>query len=98
MKRTMTNTLLTLHDPPAAVRYHAQGLWRDETLYALLAKHAAARPNDYALRDGATRLPWRWLHRTHHGQPWILLQSSQSGAKCAPRMRLIQVISRRPNP
>ena len=55
----MTSTLLTLHDPAAARRYYAQGLWRDETLYALLARHAAERPDDFALRDGARRLTWR---------------------------------------
>jgi acyl-CoA synthetase len=57
----MTNTLLTLHDPEAARRYYAAGLWRDETLYTLLAKHAAARPDAFALRDGARRLTWRTL-------------------------------------
>ena len=35
----MTNTLLTLHDPEAA-RYYAEGLWRADTLYTLLARHA----------------------------------------------------------
>ena len=33
----MTNTLLTLHDPEAARRYYAEGLWRADTLYTLLA-------------------------------------------------------------
>ena len=55
----MTNTILTLHDPAAARRYYAAGLWRDETMYALLAAHAAARPDAYALRDGTRRLTWR---------------------------------------
>lgn len=57
----MTNTLLTLHDPAAARRYYAGGLWRDDTFYALLRRHAAARPNDFALRDGAKRLTWAAL-------------------------------------
>src|SRR5439155_21248424 len=57
----MTNTLLTLHDPAAARRYYAAGLWRDETLYALLERHAAARPEAFALRDRAQRLTWRAL-------------------------------------
>ncbi len=57
----MTNTILTLHDPAAARRYYAAGLWRDETMYALLAAHAAARPDAYALRDGTRRLTWREL-------------------------------------
>src|SRR5947209_11163439 len=54
----MTNTLLTLHDPAAARRYYAAGLWRDDTFYTLLAKHAAERPDDFALRDGSRRLSW----------------------------------------
>jgi acyl-CoA synthetase len=57
----MTNTLLTLHDPAAARRYYAEGLWRADTLYMLLEQHAARRPDDFALRDGATRLTWRAL-------------------------------------
>src|SRR5438105_2822129 len=57
----MTNTILTLHDPEAARYYYAAGLWREETLYTLLAEHAARRPNDFALRDGARRLCWAEL-------------------------------------
>ncbi len=59
----MTNTLLTLHDPEAARRYYAAGLWRQDTLYTLLCKHAARRPDDFALRDGAQRLSWSALLR-----------------------------------
>jgi len=55
----MTNTILTLHDPAAARRYYAEGVWRDETMYMLLARHAAARPDAFALRDGTRRLTWR---------------------------------------
>ncbi len=57
----MTNTLLTLHDPEAARRYYAAGLWRADTLYTLLRDHAARRPDDFALRDGTRRLTWRAL-------------------------------------
>jgi acyl-CoA synthetase len=57
----MTNTLLTLHDPEAAARYYAEGLWHQETLYTLLAGHAARRPDDFALRDGTRRLTWAEL-------------------------------------
>jgi len=57
----MTNTLLTLHDPAAARRYYAEGLWRDDTLYTLLEKHAAERPGAFALRDAGNRLTWREL-------------------------------------
>ena len=50
----MTNTLLTLHDPAAARRYYAEGLWRDDTLYALLRRHAAAAAGGFrAARRGA---------------------------------------------
>jgi acyl-CoA synthetase len=59
----MTNTLLTLHDPAAARRYYAAGLWRDETFYTLLAKHAEARPDAPALRDATSRLTWAELLR-----------------------------------
>src|SRR5690348_10954299 len=57
----MTNTLLTLHDPDAARRYYAAGLWRGDTVYTLLGEHAARRPEAFALRDGAQRLTWREL-------------------------------------
>jgi acyl-CoA synthetase len=54
----MTNTLLTLHDPAAARRYYADGLWRDDTFYALLQRHTRQRPDAYALRDADRRLTW----------------------------------------
>src|SRR5262249_54456132 len=57
----MTNTLLTLHDPALAQRYYAEGLWRRDTLYALLCEHAARRPEAFAVRDGRRRLSWREL-------------------------------------
>jgi acyl-CoA synthetase len=59
----MTNTLLTLHDPAAARRYYAAGLWREDTFYTLLQKHAAARPDAPALRDATLRLLWAELLR-----------------------------------
>ena len=59
----MTNTLLTLHDPAAARRYYAQGLWLEDTFYTLLQKHAAERPDAPALRDATRRLSWAELLR-----------------------------------
>src|SRR5260221_1349861 len=59
--REMTNTLRTLHDPAAAARYYAAGLWRLDTLYTLLVRHAARRPERFALRDGTHRLSWAAL-------------------------------------
>ena len=58
----MNNTILTLHDPEAARHYYAAGLWREETLYTLLARHAARRPAAFALRDSRRRLTWAELH------------------------------------
>ena len=57
----MTNTILTLHDPEAAARYYAEGLWRLDTLYTLLVQHAVRRPDAFALRDGSQRLSWAAL-------------------------------------
>src|SRR3954447_22816394 len=57
----MRSPLLTLHDPAEARRYYEAGLWRDETLYRLLERHAAERPDDFALRDRRTRLTWGGL-------------------------------------
>jgi acyl-CoA synthetase len=57
----MTNTLLTLHDPAAARRYYAEGLWREDTFYTLLQKHAGERPDAPALRDATRRLNWAEL-------------------------------------
>ncbi len=54
----MTNTLLTRHDPEEARLYHEDGTWGDETHYRLLAQNAAARPDAFALRDGARRVSW----------------------------------------
>jgi acyl-CoA synthetase len=52
---------LTLHHPTAARRYYAEGLWQGETFYALLAQHAAERPDVHALRDRDRRLSWSEL-------------------------------------
>jgi acyl-CoA synthetase len=57
----MTNTLLTLHDPELARRYYTEGLWRADTLYVLLCRHAERRPGAFAVRDGGRRLTWREL-------------------------------------
>ncbi len=56
---------LTLHHPAAARRHYAQGLWQEDTLYDLVARHAAARPGDPAVRDATRQLSWREL------QAWV---------------------------
>jgi acyl-CoA synthetase len=53
--------LLTLHNPSRAREFYEQGLWRRDTLYSLLAKHAGERPDAYALRDSRHRLTWKQL-------------------------------------
>jgi acyl-CoA synthetase len=55
--------LLTLHDPRSARRYYEAGVWRDDTFYTLIARHAAARPDAFAARDSARRVTWRELVR-----------------------------------
>lgn len=57
----MTSTLLTLHDPAIARDYYKRGIWQDETLYRRVARHAAERPNAYALQDRRHRLTWSQL-------------------------------------
>ena len=52
---------LTLHHPAAARRHYAEGLWQNDTLYALLARHAAATPDAPAARDAIRTLSWRAL-------------------------------------
>jgi acyl-CoA synthetase len=52
---------LTLHHPAQARLYLKQGLWRDETFYGLLARHAAVTPHAIALEDGERRLTWEAL-------------------------------------
>jgi acyl-CoA synthetase len=55
------NTVLTLLNPQEAARHYASGAWRGDTLYALLERHAAERPQAPALRDARVRLGWREL-------------------------------------
>ena len=49
---------LTLHTPRAAQRYYESGVWREETFYGLLERHAGSRGDAPALRDGTRRLSW----------------------------------------
>lgn len=50
--------ILTLHSPRDARGYYLSGTWAPDTLYALLGKHATARPDAFALRDPQQRLDW----------------------------------------
>ncbi len=53
--------LLTLHDPAEARRYHASGLWQDDTLYGLASSWAQTRGRAPAVRDPYRRLDWSAL-------------------------------------
>lgn len=54
---------LTLHQLLNARRFYAEGLWQEDTFYGLLARHAAARPDAIAIRDGRQQLSWSALCR-----------------------------------
>ncbi len=54
--------ILTLHRPGPAKQYYAEGLWRDETLFALLQRNARRRPDAGALRDPFRQLSWAQFH------------------------------------
>lgn len=52
---------LTLHEPARIKDYYDKGVWREQTFYDLLVSHAAARPDDLALRDAETTWTWAEL-------------------------------------
>ncbi len=80
---------LTLHHPAAARRYYAQGTWRDETFYALLARHAAERAGTLAAAATAgARLTWTRaarLGRWHRRRP----ARQRAGRGRRPRLDLV---------
>jgi acyl-CoA synthetase len=55
------SALLTRLSLREAQRYYAAGVWRCDTLYSLLSRHAVERPDHFALRDARVRLTWREL-------------------------------------
>jgi acyl-CoA synthetase len=57
------NRILTLHDPAAARRHYADGVWQRDTLYSLLCQHAESRPDAFAARDATRRLCWAELRQ-----------------------------------
>ncbi len=54
----MTGALLTLLNAPTLAAYTASGLWGDETIYAIAARHARATPAAFAVRDHHRRLTY----------------------------------------
>ncbi len=57
----MTGSLLTLLNAPTLAAYTAAGYWGDETLYAVVAGHALATPDAFAVRDRHRRLTYAEL-------------------------------------
>ena len=56
--------MLTLHDPQKTLEHYASGVWQNDTMFSLLAKHASQRPNAVALRDNFTTLTWSEVLRS----------------------------------
>ena len=54
----MTGPLLSLLNAPTLAAYTRSGLWGDETIYQLAARHARATPNAFAVRDLKRRLTY----------------------------------------
>jgi acyl-CoA synthetase (AMP-forming)/AMP-acid ligase II len=57
----MSGHLLTLLNARDLAAYTASGWWGEETLYAIAARHAAATPDAFAVRDRHRRLSYRAL-------------------------------------
>ncbi|MFL6950589.1 MAG: class I adenylate-forming enzyme family protein, partial [Xanthobacteraceae bacterium] len=51
-------TILTLLSSELIRQYYAEGFWRDETIYALVAAHARRAPDAYAVRDRYRRVSY----------------------------------------
>jgi acyl-CoA synthetase len=54
----MTGALLTLLNAPTLAAYTASGLWGDETIYAVAARHARTTQAAFAVRDLHRRLTY----------------------------------------
>jgi acyl-CoA synthetase (AMP-forming)/AMP-acid ligase II len=54
----MSNTLLTLLDTERLRGYRASGFWGEETIFQIMAAHAARAPQAFALRDRFRRITY----------------------------------------
>ena len=52
---------LTLHHPASAQRYYSERMWREDTFYSLLTRHATEQPDAVALQDARQALTWSEL-------------------------------------
>jgi acyl-CoA synthetase len=57
----MSNTLLTLFHTDRCQEYYRAGFWRDDTVYALVRKHAQRTPDRVAVRSVHGELTYRAL-------------------------------------
>ena len=53
--------MLTLLSYQTAKTYYAEGFWQEDTFYTLLEKHARAKGDSFALRDGSKHITWKGL-------------------------------------
>ncbi|TQF27679.1 AMP-dependent synthetase [Bradyrhizobium sp. UNPF46] len=58
---------LTLHHPASTQRYYSERMWRDDTFYSLLTRHASEQPDAVALQDARRVLTWSELKRWTDG-------------------------------
>jgi acyl-CoA synthetase (AMP-forming)/AMP-acid ligase II len=57
----MTSTILSLLSADSIKNYYQSGFWRDETIYALVRKHALQSPSKFAIRDRFQRVTYSEL-------------------------------------
>lgn len=57
----MTNTMLSLLNAETLAGFTRAGFWRDETIYAIAARHALSAPESAAVRDRRWPLTYRQL-------------------------------------
>jgi len=57
----MSSTILSLLNAESLAEFYRRGFWRDETIHAVAAAHAARTPDRIAVRDRHRQLTWRAL-------------------------------------
>ena len=76
---------LTLHQPALARDFYRDGLWTDDSFYALASQHAQQRPNALALRDAANQ--WTWADVVQRADAFAA-ELSAAGLKSGDRVSL----------
>jgi acyl-CoA synthetase len=57
----MASTVLSLLNGKTLSDYYARGLWRDDTIYRIAARHATTLPDKVAVRDRYRSVTWQHL-------------------------------------